>query len=149
VILQAAQKLGIENRVKVWGCSTPCNTDFLATALGQKWNHKLFVNAELTPPDVTNTPSIQLYRAILKQYGHAVSGGVGSFSQMGFAEAEIAVHALESIKLPDPHPQQRRLHGDAGERQDGHCAGVHTGLERRPAHRRLPQGGGRLIGLGA
>jgi branched-chain amino acid transport system substrate-binding protein len=43
---------------------------------------------------------MQLYWAILKQYGHAVSGGVGSFSQMGFAEAEIAVHALESIKGP-------------------------------------------------
>jgi hypothetical protein len=26
-----------------------------------------------------------------------VSGGVGSFSQMGFVNAEIAVHALESI----------------------------------------------------
>jgi branched-chain amino acid transport system substrate-binding protein len=100
VILQAAQKLGIENRVKLWGCSTPCNTDFLAAALGPKWNHKLFVNAELTPPDTTSTPSMQLYRAILKQYGHAVTGGVGSFSQMGFAEAEIAVHALESIKGP-------------------------------------------------
>ena len=40
VILQAAQKLGLENRVKVWACSTPCNTDFLARALGPKWNHK-------------------------------------------------------------------------------------------------------------
>src|SRR6516164_2187216 len=41
VILQAAQKLGLEDRVKVWGCSTPCNTDFLAKALGPKWNKKL------------------------------------------------------------------------------------------------------------
>jgi branched-chain amino acid transport system substrate-binding protein len=98
VILQAAQKLGLEDRVKLWGCSTPCNTDFLSHALGPKWNHKLFVNAELTPPDSTNTPAMQLYLAILKQYGKAVSGGVGSFSQMGFAEAEILVHALESVK---------------------------------------------------
>jgi branched-chain amino acid transport system substrate-binding protein len=97
VILQAAQKLGLEDRVKLWGCSTPCNTDFLAASLGPKWNDKLFVNAELTPPDVTNTPTMNLYKAILKQYGSAVSGGIGSFSQMGFTEAEIAVHALESI----------------------------------------------------
>jgi len=97
VILQAAQKLGLEDRVKLWGCSTPCNTDFLAQSLGPKWNDKLFVNAELTPPDVTNTPTMNLYKAILKQYGSAVSGGIGSFSQMGFTEAEIAVHALESI----------------------------------------------------
>ncbi|MGH2872666.1 MAG: ABC transporter substrate-binding protein, partial [Solirubrobacteraceae bacterium] len=72
VILQAAQKLGLENRVKLWGCSTPCNTDFLAAALGPKWNHKLFVNSELTPADGTDTRSMQLYRAILKQYGSAV-----------------------------------------------------------------------------
>jgi branched-chain amino acid transport system substrate-binding protein len=100
VILQAAQKLGIENRVKLWGCSTPCNTDFLAKALGPKWNKKLFVNAELLNPDTTNSSSMQLYKAILSQYGSAVSGGVGSFSQMGFAEAEIAVHALESVTGP-------------------------------------------------
>jgi branched-chain amino acid transport system substrate-binding protein len=97
VILQAAQKLGLEDRVKLWGCSTPCNTDFLAQALGPKWNHKLFVNAELTPPDVTSTAKMALYKAILTQYGKSVSGGVGSFSQMGFAEAEIMVHALQAV----------------------------------------------------
>jgi branched-chain amino acid transport system substrate-binding protein len=98
VILQAAQKLGLENRVKLWGCSTPCNTDFIAHELGPKWDHKLFVNAELTPPDFTSTPAMNLYKAILAKYGHSVSSGVGSFSQMGFAEAEILVHALESVK---------------------------------------------------
>src|SRR5581483_4711111 len=98
VILQAAQKLGLENRVKLWGCSTPCNTDFIAHELGPKWDKKLFVNAELTPPDVTSTSAMSLYKAILAKYGHSVSSGVGSFSQMGFAEAEIIVHALESVK---------------------------------------------------
>jgi branched-chain amino acid transport system substrate-binding protein len=98
VILQAAQKLGLEDRVKLWGCSTPCDTDFLASTLGPKWNHKFFVNAELTPPDPTNTPTMNLYKAILKQYGKNVTGGIGSFSQMGFTMGEIATHALESIK---------------------------------------------------
>jgi branched-chain amino acid transport system substrate-binding protein len=97
IILQAAQKLGLENRVKLWGCSTPCNTDFLATSLGSKWNGKLFVNAELTPPG-TSSKTMDLYKAILKQYGSSVQGGIGSFSQMGFTEAEIAVHALQSIQ---------------------------------------------------
>ncbi|MBV9803083.1 MAG: ABC transporter substrate-binding protein [Solirubrobacterales bacterium] len=100
VILQAAQKLGLEDRVKLWGCSTPCDTDFLASTLGPKWNHKFFVNAELTPPDPTNTPTMNLYKAILKQYGTNVTGGIGSFSQMGFTIAEIATHALESVKGP-------------------------------------------------
>ena len=97
VILQAAQKLGLEDRVKGWGCSTPCNTDFLASSLGPKWNHKLFVNAELTSPDDHNGPEMQLYRNILAQYGHSVSGGIGSFSQFGFVEAKFAAQALSTI----------------------------------------------------
>ena len=89
MILQAAQKLGLEDRVKGWGCSTPCNTDFLAKALGPKWNHKLFVNAELTSPDDHNGPEMQLYKSILAQYGQSVAGGMGSFSQMGFLLGEV------------------------------------------------------------
>jgi len=96
-ILQAAQKLNIEGNVKLWACSTPCNTDFLAKSLGSKWNGKIFVNAELTPPDGTNTATMNLYKAILSQYGSAVAGGVGSFSQMGFVEAELMVKALQSV----------------------------------------------------
>ena len=99
VILQAAQKLGLENRVKAWACSTPCNTDFLAKALGPKWHNKLFINAELTPTDVYHGPEMQLYEAILKKYGgSSVTGGVGSFSQMGFLDAEMAASALEKVK---------------------------------------------------
>ena len=98
VILQAAQKLGLEDRVKAWSCSTPCNTDFLAKALGPKWNHKFFVNAELTPPSTANGPEMQLYKAILAKYGTSVSGGVGTFSQMGFLDAEMAASALQKVK---------------------------------------------------
>ena len=100
LILQAAQKLNLENRVKSWACSTPCNTDFLATSLGPKWNNKLFVNAELTPLDGNTSQTAQLFDAILKQYGSNVSGGVGSFSEMGFVIGEIATHALEGVKGP-------------------------------------------------
>jgi branched-chain amino acid transport system substrate-binding protein len=100
LILQAAQKLNLEDRVKYWACSTPCNTDFLATSLGPKWNGKLFVNAELLPLDGNTSATAQLFDAILKQYGSSVSGGVGSFSEMGFTIGEIATHALESIKGP-------------------------------------------------
>jgi branched-chain amino acid transport system substrate-binding protein len=100
VILQAAQKLGLEDRVKGWGCSTPCNTDFLASALGPKWNHKLFVNAELTSPDDHNGPEMQLYKNILKQYGSAVAGGLGSFSQMGYLLGKFSVDALQKVTGP-------------------------------------------------
>ncbi len=100
VILQAAQKLGLEDRVKAWACSTPCNSDFVAKALGPKWNHKFFVNAELTPPSTANGHEMQLYKAILAKYGHSVSGGIGTFSQMGFLDAEMAASALQKVKGP-------------------------------------------------
>src|SRR5579884_4204372 len=100
VILQAAQKLGVEDRVKGWGCSTPCDTDFLAKALGPKWNHKLFVNAELTSPDDHNGPEMQLYKAILAKYGSSVAGGLGSFSEMGYLLAKFTKDALLNVKGP-------------------------------------------------
>jgi branched-chain amino acid transport system substrate-binding protein len=97
LILQAAQKLNLEDSVKAWACSTPCDTDYLSSTLGTKWDGKFFVNAELTPPDPTHTPTMNLYKAILKKYGKDVSGGIGSFSQMGFVDGEILVHALNSV----------------------------------------------------
>src|SRR5919201_1751461 len=96
-ILQAAQQQGLADRVKAWGCSTPCNTDFVAKALGTQWDGKLLVNAELNVTDF-NGPQSNLYRAVFAKYGKNVSGGLGSFSQMGFVMAQQTVMALESIK---------------------------------------------------
>src|ERR1700761_850503 len=100
VLLQAAPKLGLEDRVKSWGCSTPCDTDFLAKALGPKWDHKLFVNAEAVDADDHNGPEMQLYKAILAKYGHSVAGGIGSFSQFGFLLGKFLVQALDTVKGP-------------------------------------------------
>jgi branched-chain amino acid transport system substrate-binding protein len=77
-ILQAAQKLGLQDRVVSWGCSTPCNTDFVAKALGPKWDDKLLVNAELNVTDFNGADSA-LYRDVLSKYGKKVTGGLGSF----------------------------------------------------------------------
>ncbi len=98
VILQAAQKLGVEDRVKSWGCSTPCDTDFLAKALGPKWNHKLFVNAEAVNPGDHNGPEIQNYKALMAKYGQNVAGGIGSFSEFGYLLAKFLVQALDTVK---------------------------------------------------
>src|SRR3954449_7615117 len=95
-ILQAAQRLGLQNRVK-WACSTPCNTDFLAEALGSQWDGKLGVNAELNLTSATG-PDSQLYRDVLKKYAPKIA--LGSFSQMGFTEARIATDALLKVKGP-------------------------------------------------
>jgi branched-chain amino acid transport system substrate-binding protein len=92
-ILQAAQQQGLQDRVK-WACSTPCNTDFLADALGSQWNDKLGVNAELNLTSASG-PDSELYRAVRERYAPKVP--LGSFSQMGFVEASIVVKALMSV----------------------------------------------------
>ncbi len=96
-ILQGAQKLNLVNKV-IWTCATPCNTDSLAKSLGPVWNHKLFVNAEMSDVHDDNGADTQLYLSVLKQYGSAVSGGIGSFSQFGFVVGQLTVQALLSIK---------------------------------------------------
>jgi branched-chain amino acid transport system substrate-binding protein len=96
-ILQAAEQQGLADQVKAWGCSTPCNTDFLAEALGPSWDDKLGVNAELNVTDFDG-PDSELYRQVIDKYGQNVTGGLGSFSQMGYLMGRISVQALLSIK---------------------------------------------------
>ena len=43
---------------------------------------------------------MQLYKAILAQYGQNVAGGIGSFSQMGFLLGKFVVQALRQVKAP-------------------------------------------------
>jgi branched-chain amino acid transport system substrate-binding protein len=92
-ILKAAQQQGLQDRVK-WGCSTPCNTDFLAKALGNAWDGKLFVNAELNLI-TADAPDSNLYRKVRQQYAPDIP--LGSFSQMGFVMGRIATEALQKV----------------------------------------------------
>jgi branched-chain amino acid transport system substrate-binding protein len=97
LILQAVQKQGLTNKVKAWGCSTPCNSDFVAAALGTSWDGIFGVNAELNLPSAKG-PDSALYRQLAKKAKLAF--GLGSFSQMGFTEARIATSALLNMKPP-------------------------------------------------
>jgi branched-chain amino acid transport system substrate-binding protein len=97
LILQAAQKQGLVDRVKAWGCSTPCNSDFVAKALGTEWDGKFGVNAELNLPSAKG-PDSALYRQIASKTKLAF--GLGSFSQMGFVQARIATAALLNMSPP-------------------------------------------------
>jgi branched-chain amino acid transport system substrate-binding protein len=97
LILQAVQKQGLTNKVKAWGCSTPCNSDFVAAALGTPWDGIFGVNAELNLPSASG-PDSALYRQLAKKA--TLAFGLGSFSQMGFTEARIATAALLNMKPP-------------------------------------------------
>lgn len=97
LILQAAQTQGLVGKVKAWGCSTPCNGDFVAAALGSSWDGIFGVNAELNLTSAKG-PDSKLYRQLVKTAKLAF--GLGSFSQMGFVEARIATAALLNMKPP-------------------------------------------------
>jgi branched-chain amino acid transport system substrate-binding protein len=102
LILQAAQKQGLVSKVKAWGCSTPCNSDFVAAALGTSWDNIFGVNAELNLPSAAG-PDSALYRQLAKTA--TLAFGLGSFSQMGFVEAKIATAALLNMKAPYTLPR--------------------------------------------
>jgi branched-chain amino acid transport system substrate-binding protein len=102
LILQAVQKQGLTNKVKAWGCSTPCNSDFVAAALGTAWDGIFGVNAELNLPSAAG-PDSALYRQLAKTA--TLAFGLGSFSQMGFVEAKIATAALLNMKPPYTLPR--------------------------------------------
>jgi branched-chain amino acid transport system substrate-binding protein len=92
-ILQGAANQGLQDKVK-WGCSTPCNTDFLADTLGTTFDDKLGVNAELSLVSI-DAPDTNLYKKVLKDYAPDIP--LGSFSQFGFLEARIATDAMLKI----------------------------------------------------
>jgi branched-chain amino acid transport system substrate-binding protein len=93
-ILQAAAQQGLQDRV-LWACSTPCNTDFLADALGGAFDDKLGINAELNLVSV-DAPDTNLYKQVLQDYAPDIP--LGSFSQMGFLEGRIATEAMIGIE---------------------------------------------------
>jgi branched-chain amino acid transport system substrate-binding protein len=94
-ILQAAEQLGIINKVK-WAWSTPGNDASVVQALGPAWNGALGVNAELALID-SKGPDNTLYQSITKQYAAAIP--LGSFGQMGFVAAAIITKTL--LALPE------------------------------------------------
>jgi branched-chain amino acid transport system substrate-binding protein len=89
-ILQAAAQQGVIDKV-MWGASTPLNDTSVPDAIGDQWDSKLFVNAELAMLD-SNGPDMQLYRAVNKKY--SPDNPLGSFGQMGFVAAKIASDTL-------------------------------------------------------
>jgi branched-chain amino acid transport system substrate-binding protein len=94
-IMQAAAQQGLIDRVK-WGSSTPLNDVSVPDAVGDQWDGKIFINAELALLD-TNGPDMQLYRAVNKKYDS--KNPLGSFGQMGFVAAKMFTDTV--LKLPE------------------------------------------------
>jgi branched-chain amino acid transport system substrate-binding protein len=93
-ILQGAEQQGLIDKVK-WACATPCNDKSISDALGEQWNDKLGINAELNLVDSTG-PDNSNWRKVLTKYSPDTA--VGSFSQMGYVSALVATKALLTIE---------------------------------------------------
>jgi branched-chain amino acid transport system substrate-binding protein len=94
-ILQAAAQQGLIDRV-MWGSSTPLNDTSVPDAIGEQWEDKIFINAELALLD-SNGPDMQLYRAVNEKY--SPDNPLGSFGQMGFVAAKLATDVM--LALPE------------------------------------------------
>ena len=94
-ILQAAAQQGVIDKV-MWGASTPLNDTSVPDAIGEQWEEKLFVNAELAMLD-SDGPDMQLYRAVNKKY--SPDNPLGSFGQMGFVAAKMVSDTL--LEVPE------------------------------------------------
>ena len=94
-IMQAAAQQGLIDRVK-WGSSTPLNDTSVPDAVGEQWEDKMFINAELALLD-SNGPDMQLYRAVNEKY--SPDNPLGSFGQMGFVAAKLATDVM--LALPE------------------------------------------------
>ena len=105
LILQAAQKQGIADNVKAWGCSTPCNSDFVAAALGTVWDGKFGVNAELNLTSAPG-PDSRLYRA------------AGPTAKLAFGARQLQPDGLHGGEDRDGSPAQHEasVHAEAGQR---------------------------------
>ncbi len=83
---------GPRRQVKAWGCSTPCNTDFVADGtrdgLGRQVRRQR--GAEPAHRSRPGQHALPAGRRSTRQVAFAL----GSFSQMGFVEARIAAAAL-------------------------------------------------------
>ncbi|MEA2178498.1 MAG: branched-chain amino acid transport system substrate-binding protein [Solirubrobacteraceae bacterium] len=108
-ILQAAAQQGVIDKV-MWGASTPLNDASVPDAIGDQWDGKVFVNAELAMLD-SDGPDMQLYRAVAKKYD---SGNpLGSFGQMGFVAAKMTTDTL--LELPEDQLTKQGINKAIGE----------------------------------
>jgi branched-chain amino acid transport system substrate-binding protein len=94
-VLQAAAQQGLIDRVQ-WGSSTPLNDASVPEALGDQWDGKIAINAELALLD-SKGPDQTLYRAVNAKY--SPKNPLGSFGQMGFIAAKMITDTM--LKMPE------------------------------------------------
>jgi branched-chain amino acid transport system substrate-binding protein len=97
-VLKAAQEQDLGDKYK-WIAPTPLYDLSVPAALGDYWNGKVFVNAELAPISV-NGPDAQNWVAVLDTYGKK-DDPRDTFGQAGYLSAQFFVKAMLEMDPKD------------------------------------------------
>jgi branched-chain amino acid transport system substrate-binding protein len=97
-VLKAAQEQDLRDKYK-WIAPTPLYDLSVPAALGDYWNGKVFVNAELAPVSV-NGPDAQNWTAVLEAYGKK-DDPRDTFGQAGYLSAQFFVKAMLEMDPKD------------------------------------------------
>jgi branched-chain amino acid transport system substrate-binding protein len=97
-VLKAAQEQDLRDKY-TWIAPTPMYDLTVPAALGDYWNGKVFVNAELAPLNV-NGPDAQNWVAVLDAYGKK-DDPRDTFGQAGYLSAEFFVKAMLEMDPKD------------------------------------------------
>jgi branched-chain amino acid transport system substrate-binding protein len=97
-VLKAAQEQDLGDKFK-WISPTPMYDQSIPKAVGDYWNGKIFVNAELAPLEV-NGPDAQNWTAVLEAYGKK-DDPRDTFGQAGYLSAEFFVKAMLEMDPKD------------------------------------------------
>lgn len=126
-VLKAAQEQDLRDAYN-WIAPTPLYDLSVPAAIGEYWDGKVYVNAELAPISV-NGPDAQNWLAVMDAYGKA-DDPRDTFSQGGYLSAQFftkAALAMDPAQLDDRAAVTAAIKGISGYTSDLMCGPFYVG----------------------
>ena len=126
-VLKAAQEQDLRDSY-IWIAPTTMYDLAVPAAIGEYWDGKVYVNAELAPISV-NGPDAQNWLAVMDAYGKA-DDPRDTFSQGGYLSAQFFVKAalaMDPAKLDDRAAVTAAIKGIVGYKSDLMCGPFYVG----------------------
>ncbi|MCB1427991.1 MAG: ABC transporter substrate-binding protein [Nitratireductor sp.] len=141
--LNAAKEQNLRDTYS-WTSSTPLYDMSVPAALGDYWDGKIFISAELTTLDGTG-PDNQNWLAVMEGYANA-DDPRDTFSQSGYLSAKYFVETLMTMdpsKLDDRAAVTEAIKGIKGKTSDLMCGPYYVG----DAERHMPNHAGIMVAV--
>jgi branched-chain amino acid transport system substrate-binding protein len=140
-VLKAAQEQDLRDKYK-WISPTPMYDLSVPAAIGDYWNGKIFVNAELAPLSV-NGPDAQNWTAVLEAFGKK-DDPRDTFGQAGYLSARFFVKAMLEMDPKDLDDRAKvtdKIRSIKGYTSDLMCGPYYVG----DADFHMPNHAGRMV----